>query len=76
MTNPGRIPLTFGLEDGSGSEDEEGEDEEGVEEDKKNREDNAKDAKGRWCKKCEAVKPPRAHHCRQCGRYESLDLCR
>lgn len=23
----------------------------------------------RWCKKCEAVKPPRAHHCRQCGRY-------
>ena len=22
----------------------------------------------RWCKKCEAVKPPRAHHCRQCGR--------
>ena len=23
----------------------------------------------RWCRKCEAVKPPRAHHCRQCGRY-------
>ncbi len=23
----------------------------------------------RWCKKCDAVKPPRAHHCRQCGRY-------
>ena len=23
----------------------------------------------RWCKKCEAPKPPRAHHCRQCGRY-------
>ncbi|PBP19878.1 DHHC zinc finger membrane protein [Diplocarpon rosae] len=22
----------------------------------------------RWCKKCEAVKPPRAHHCRTCGR--------
>jgi palmitoyltransferase len=22
----------------------------------------------RWCKKCKAVKPPRAHHCRQCGR--------
>ncbi|KAL3423477.1 DHHC zinc finger domain-containing protein [Phlyctema vagabunda] len=22
----------------------------------------------RWCKKCEAVKPPRAHHCRACGR--------
>jgi len=23
----------------------------------------------RWCKKCDAVKPPRAHHCRKCGRY-------
>ena len=22
----------------------------------------------RWCKKCEAVKPPRTHHCKQCGR--------
>jgi palmitoyltransferase len=25
----------------------------------------------RWCKKCEAVKPPRAHHCKECGRYIS-----
>jgi hypothetical protein len=23
----------------------------------------------RWCRKCEAVKPPRAHHCKKCGRY-------
>jgi len=22
----------------------------------------------RWCKKCKAVKPPRAHHCKRCGR--------
>jgi palmitoyltransferase len=22
----------------------------------------------RWCKKCDAVKPSRAHHCKQCGR--------
>ncbi|PMD38271.1 zf-DHHC-domain-containing protein [Hyaloscypha variabilis F] len=22
----------------------------------------------RWCKKCDAPKPPRAHHCRRCGR--------
>lgn len=22
----------------------------------------------RWCKKCEAPKPPRAHHCKVCGR--------
>jgi hypothetical protein len=36
-------------------------------------EDDGEDAileKGkRWCRKCEAVKPPRAHHCKQCGRY-------
>lgn len=25
-------------------------------------------AVGNWCRKCEAVKPPRAHHCRQCNR--------
>lgn len=24
--------------------------------------------RGRWCSKCEAPKPPRAHHCRVCGR--------
>jgi palmitoyltransferase len=24
----------------------------------------------RWCKKCDAVKPPRAHHCKQCERHE------
>ncbi|OBT69944.1 hypothetical protein VE03_00622 [Pseudogymnoascus sp. 23342-1-I1] len=23
---------------------------------------------GNWCNKCDAVKPPRAHHCRQCNR--------
>lgn len=34
------------------------------------REREVKLGKGiRWCKKCKAVKPPRAHHCRQCGRY-------
>jgi palmitoyltransferase len=22
-----------------------------------------------WCKKCNAVKPPRAHHCSRCKRY-------
>ncbi|KAL6863163.1 Palmitoyltransferase [Amphichorda felina] len=26
------------------------------------------DEKQRWCKKCEAPKPPRAHHCRHCAR--------
>lgn len=23
----------------------------------------------RWCRKCEALKPPRAHHCRVCKKY-------
>lgn len=22
----------------------------------------------RWCRKCDAIKPPRAHHCKQCER--------
>jgi palmitoyltransferase len=26
------------------------------------------EAQGRWCSKCEVPKPPRAHHCRFCGR--------
>lgn len=26
----------------------------------------------RWCKKCLAVKPPRAHHCKICQRYTYL----
>lgn len=26
------------------------------------------EAKGRWCNKCAAPKPPRSHHCRHCGR--------
>ncbi|KAF2754263.1 palmitoyltransferase pfa4 [Pseudovirgaria hyperparasitica] len=24
--------------------------------------------RGRWCRRCEAFKPPRAHHCKTCGR--------
>ena len=45
-----------------GSEDEEDEDE-------NNGGEEVKLEKGmRWCKKCKAVKPPRAHHCRQCRR--------
>lgn len=33
-------------------------------------ESNESGKRMRWCKKCEAVKPPRAHHCRKCGRFE------
>ena len=30
---------------------------------------NGHGRKQRWCKKCDAYKPPRAHHCRVCKRY-------
>ena len=26
-------------------------------------------ANSRWCRRCEAYKPPRAHHCKVCKRY-------
>lgn len=28
-------------------------------------------ASSRWCRKCEVIKPPRAHHCKICGRFVS-----
>ncbi|KAM0245572.1 hypothetical protein ACHAQJ_010527 [Trichoderma viride] len=31
-------------------------------------EDQVIEANKRWCKKCQAPKPPRAHHCRHCNR--------
>ena len=27
----------------------------------------------RWCRKCDSYKPPRAHHCKVCGRSVSTD---
>ena len=30
--------------------------------------------KPRWCRKCETLKPPRAHHCKQCGRYRLVSF--
>ena len=27
------------------------------------------DNRTRWCRRCETFKPPRAHHCKTCGRY-------
>ena len=26
----------------------------------------------KWCRKCDAAKPPRAHHCKECKRYVSV----
>lgn len=36
--------------------------------------EGAKDGKSggqrtKWCRKCDAVKPPRAHHCKECKRF-------
>lgn len=28
----------------------------------------------RWCRRCEALKPPRAHHCKTCQRWVSTSL--
>lgn len=30
----------------------------------------------RWCRKCNAAKPPRAHHCKSCQRYEPAPSAR
>ena len=39
--------------------------------------DNDKQAaqRQRWCRKCDAFKPPRAHHCKTCKRYEDKTWC-
>ena len=37
--------------------------------DHKKVEDDYVSGRQRWCRKCEAFKPPRAHHCRTCQRW-------
>lgn len=32
-------------------------------------EDSQTAQRQRWCRKCDAYKPPRAHHCKTCKRY-------
>ena len=54
LTDPGRVP-----KDWQPAGQESGEDHE--ESDRKTR--------GRFCRKCEAIKPPRSHHCKVCKRY-------
>lgn len=31
-------------------------------------EEQRRSTRQRWCRKCEALKPPRAHHCKKCKR--------
>ena len=54
-TNPGNVPQTWTLPAPRNGE-------------KQEEEPVADMANGRWCRKCEVLKPPRAHHCRICGR--------
>lgn len=35
----------------------------------KHQEDDGLTGRQRWCRRCEAYKPPRAHHCKTCKRY-------
>ncbi|KAF2730183.1 hypothetical protein EJ04DRAFT_515440 [Polyplosphaeria fusca] len=30
--------------------------------------EDGRQGRQRWCRKCEAIKPPRAHHCKECKR--------
>ncbi|CAL5867234.1 uncharacterized protein PFLUO_LOCUS1449 [Penicillium psychrofluorescens] len=32
-------------------------------------EDGSAHSRQRWCRRCEAYKPPRAHHCKTCKRF-------
>lgn len=55
MTNPGSVPQDWALTNAAnGKEDISDAD--------------GKHSRRRWCRKCEAFKPPRAHHCKSCGR--------
>lgn len=56
FTDPGRIPRDW-WEKSSAVGGEDGEDEQ-------------KPQRQRWCRKCETFKPPRAHHCKTCKRYD------
>lgn len=56
--DPGRLPKSLA---GDGAQD-------GPETAKAADEPAKEQRVGNWCKKCDAVKPPRAHHCRLCNR--------
>lgn len=35
---------------------------------------NGKPSTRKWCRKCDAAKPPRAHHCKECKRQDNFLL--
>ncbi|KAF1944116.1 zf-DHHC-domain-containing protein [Clathrospora elynae] len=57
FVDPGNIPKDWAGAVGSADEKEQ-----------RNREREALGKSRKWCRKCEAAKPPRAHHCKQCKR--------
>lgn len=61
FTNPGDIPLGWGTNL--------------LDKDEIRMPNNDHHSKQRWCGKCEAAKPPRAHHCKICKRYSDLLNC-
>lgn len=56
FVNPGVIPKNWAGEEEDGKQSGDGE--------------NVGKSK-KWCRRCDAAKPPRAHHCKQCKRYSS-----
>ena len=60
MTSPGRVPQDW----------EKG----GYRSGSPNKKASTAPARQRWCRKCEAYKPPRAHHCKVCMRYIQFSM--
>jgi palmitoyltransferase len=56
LTDPGRIPKNW---------------QEYVDQDEPLGSNDQTSQRQRWCRKCEAYKPPRAHHCKTCKRLVS-----
>ena len=59
LVDAGRIPRAEPAKFGGDSEEDEAKEADGQRE------------RGRWCRKCDAYKPPRAHHCKVCRRCVS-----
>ena len=60
FVDPGRIPKSYGRE-AEPERDAIGEKKDGVK-------------RTKWCRKCNAAKPPRAHHCKECKRYRAFSF--
>lgn len=63
--DPGRIPKDWDLSKSSTAN---------GKEKSEQREDDL-DFRRRWCRRCGMLKPPRAHHCKSCGRYKNRSCC-